>query len=177
MPRRGCLAVLAAAAAAMAPKYAGPGFRVVRCFPHLSRRNADQAVCDGRVTVNGAVAKPALRVKTGDVVTLDGRRADWEPFAASLEQGDASLEQGDGSLEQGAAAAPPRRYILYRKPAGVACTTDAHDKRSLRHQPALKRYFSGGRRVFPVGRLDADSEGLARGGVGRVAATPRLGPG
>ena len=43
--------------------------------------------------------------------------------------------------------------------AQVTCTTDAQDRRSLRFQPALKRYFSAGR-VFPVGRLDADSEGL-----------------
>ena len=43
--------------------------------------------------------------------------------------------------------------------AQVTCTTDNNDRRSLRFQPALKRYFSAGR-VFPVGRLDADSEGL-----------------
>ena len=30
----------------------------------------------------------------------------------------------------------------------------------MRFQPALKKYFSAGGRVFPVGRLDADSEGL-----------------
>ena len=127
----------------MAPprKYAGPGFRVVRCFPKLSRRDADKAVCDGRVTVNGHVAKPALRVKSGDVVTLDGRKQDWEAFAASLDGND-------------------RRFVVYNKPAGVTCTTDNNDRRSLRHQPALKRYFSAGGRVFPVGRLDADSEGL-----------------
>ena len=58
--------------AVRALKYTGPGFRVVRCFPKLSRRDADKAVCDGRVTVNGRVAKPALRVKAGDVVTLVG---------------------------------------------------------------------------------------------------------
>ena len=134
--------VLIHAARAMAPpsKYAGPGFRVVRCFPKLSRRDADKAVCDGRVTVNGRVAKPALRVKSGDVVTLDGRKQDWEAFAASLDEN-------------------ARRSVVYNKPAGVTCTTDAQDRRSLRFQPALKKYFSAGR-VFPVGRLDADSEGL-----------------
>ena len=134
--------VLIHAARAMAPprKYTGPGFRVVRCFPKLSRRDADKAVCDGRVTVNGRVAKPALRVKSSDVVTLDGRKQDWEPFAASLDEN-------------------ARRFVVYNKPAGVTCTTDNNDRRSLRFQPALKRYFSAGR-VFPVGRLDADSEGL-----------------
>ena len=86
--------------AARALKYTGPGFRVVRCFPKLSRRDADKAVCDGRVTVNGRVAKPALRVKSGDVVTLDGRKQDWEDFAASLDGND-------------------RRFVVYNKPAGV----------------------------------------------------------
>ena len=135
--------VLIHAVRAMAPprKYTGPGFRVVRCFPKLSRRDADKAVYDGRVTVNGRVAKPALRVKSGDVVTLDGRKQDWEAFAASLDEND-------------------RRFIVYNKPAGVTCTTDAQDRRSLIKQPALKKYFSAGGRVFPVGRLDADSEGL-----------------
>ena len=96
------LLLLMHAARAMAPprKYAGPGFRVVRCFPKLSRRDADKAVCDGRVTVNGHVAKPALRVKSGDVVTLDGRKQDWEAFAASLDEN-------------------TRRFVVYNKPAGV----------------------------------------------------------
>jgi len=134
------LLLLIHAAASLSSKYTGPGFRVVRCFPKLSRRDADKAVCDGRVKVNGRVAKPALRVKSGDVVTLDGRKQDWEAFAASLD------ENG-------------RRFVVYNKPAGVTCTTDNNDRRSLRFQPALKRYFSAGR-VFPVGRLDADSEGL-----------------
>ena len=52
------------------------------------------------VTVNGRVAKPALRVKSGDVVTLDGRKQDWEAFAASLD------ENG-------------RRFVVYNKPTGV----------------------------------------------------------
>ena len=96
------LLLLINAVRAMAPpsKYTGPGFRVVRCFPQLSRRDADKAVCDGRVTVNGRVAKPALRVKSGDVVTLDGRKQDWEAFAASLD------ENG-------------RRFVVYNKPTGV----------------------------------------------------------
>lgn len=134
--------LLITVAVAMAPpsKYTGQGFRVVRCFSKLSRRDADKAVCDGRVTVNGRVAKPALRVNAGDVVTLDGRAQDWESFAASLDASD-------------------RSFVLYNKPAGVTCTTDAQDRRSLRFQPALKKYFAGGR-VFPVGRLDVDSEGL-----------------
>ena len=132
------LVLIHAVRAAPPRKYAGPGFRVVRCFPKLSRRDADKAVCDGRVTVNGRVAKPALRVKSGDVVTLDGRKQDWEAFAASLDVND-------------------RRFVVYNKPAGVTCTTDAQT--GIAEIPARAEVLSAGR-VFPVGRLDADSEGL-----------------
>ena len=156
---------LAALANAMAPPralYTGPGFRIVRCFPQLARREADAAVAAGRVTVNGAVAGVALRIKSGDVVTLDGRLADWESFAASLDADGAS-----STLE----------YWAYRKPLGVVCTTDAKDKRSLRFAPALARLFSAKKRVFPVGRLDADSEGLvlltSDGACADACAQPR----
>ncbi|KAH8076254.1 RNA pseudouridylate synthase [Aureococcus anophagefferens] len=120
----------------------GAGFRVVRCFPELSRRAADAAVAAGRVRVNGETAKPSLRLRSGDTLALDGKKRDWEALAAKLE--------GGGGLE----------YYAYHKPEGVACTTDANDRRSLRRAPALKKLFAGGKRVFPAGRLDVDSCGL-----------------
>ena len=122
--------------------YTGTGFRVVRCFPELSRRAADAAVAAGRVRVNGETAKPSLRLRSGDTLALDGKKRDWEALAAKLE--------GGGGLE----------YYAYHKPEGVACTTDANDRRSLRRAPALKKLFAGGKRVFPAGRLDVDSCGL-----------------
>ena len=44
---------------------------MVRCMPHLKRREADDAVSAGRVLVNGALVRPSRRVVHGDVVTLD----------------------------------------------------------------------------------------------------------
>ncbi len=45
-------------------------------------------------------------------------------------------------------------YIAFNKPAGITCTTDTNDKTNiidfLRHP----------QRIFPIGRLDKDSEGL-----------------
>ncbi|KAH8063805.1 RNA pseudouridylate synthase [Aureococcus anophagefferens] len=111
-------------------------------FPELSRRAADAAVAAGRVRVNGETAKPSLRLRSGDTLALDGKKRDWEALAAKLE--------GGGGLE----------YYAYHKPEGVACTTDANDRRSLRRAPALKKLFAGGKRVFPAGRLDVDSCGL-----------------
>ncbi|KAK7230871.1 RNA pseudouridylate synthase [Aureococcus anophagefferens] len=87
-------------------------------------------------------AKPSLRLRSGDTLALDGKKRDWEALAAKLE--------GGGGLE----------YYAYHKPEGVACTTDANDRRSLRRAPALKKLFAGGKRVFPAGRLDVDSCGL-----------------
>ena len=48
--RHGEASRLSAAAGA---SYEGDGFRLVRCMPHLKRREADAAVSAGRVLVNG----------------------------------------------------------------------------------------------------------------------------
>jgi 23S rRNA pseudouridine2605 synthase len=47
----------------------------------LSRRTADQAIGDGRVTVNGRVAQMGQQVSEGDRVALDGR-----PITAAAHQ-------------------------------------------------------------------------------------------
>jgi 23S rRNA pseudouridine2605 synthase len=46
-------------------------------------------------------------------------------------------------------------YIAFHKPAGVVSTSRAQDER-----PTVVDLVPSGRRLFPVGRLDADSEGL-----------------
>jgi len=98
-------------------RYTGEGFRVVKCFPQLARRQADQAVQDGRVTVNGERASPALRLRGGDVLTLDGRRVDWEELAVASEQGG-----GEKFV-----------YFKYHKPLNVASTWDKNDRSSILH--------------------------------------------
>jgi 23S rRNA pseudouridine2605 synthase len=50
---------------------------------------------------------------------------------------------------------PELRYLAFHKPKGVTTTMkDPHAERDLR------RYLPSGPRVFPVGRLDRDTEGL-----------------
>jgi len=92
-----------------------------------SRRQADQWIEAGRVTVNGARAVLGTQVVEGDVVLVDGN-----PLRER----------------------PTRVYLALNKPVGVECTTD-------RGVPDNIVDFVGHReRIFPIGRLDKDSEGL-----------------
>lgn len=45
-------------------------------------------------------------------------------------------------------------YIVFNKPMGVTCTTDLKDKTNI------ISYINHEKRIFPIGRLDKDSEGL-----------------
>jgi 23S rRNA pseudouridine2604 synthase len=92
-----------------------------------SRRQADQWIDAGRVTVNGTRAVLGTQVDDGDDVRVDG-----QPLRAK----------------------PRRVYLALNKPVGVECTTD-------RDVPGNIVDFVGyPERVFPIGRLDKDSEGL-----------------
>ena len=64
-----------------------------------SRRRADELIVAGRVVVNGAPGELHTRVRTGDVVEVDGSRVDAQDLA----------------------------YVLLHKPAGVVTTaSDPH---------------------------------------------------
>lgn len=96
-----------------------------------SRRAAEQLIREGRVAVNGRV------------VTELGARAD--PARDSVRVDDRRVER-----------APRRRYMLLNKPRGVVTTrSDPQRRRTvLDLLPRVREY------VYPVGRLDYDSEGL-----------------
>jgi 23S rRNA pseudouridine2604 synthase len=92
-----------------------------------SRREADQWIGAGRVTVNGAPAVLGTQVEDGDEVRFDG-----QPLRRK----------------------PRRVYLALNKPIGIECTTD-------RDVPGNIVDFVGyPERIFPIGRLDKDSEGL-----------------
>jgi 23S rRNA pseudouridine2605 synthase len=63
-------------------------------------------------------------------------------------------------------------YYLLNKPKGVLCTNDPKDPR-----PRVTEMISERRRLFPVGRLDADTEGLIlltnNGALANKLAHPR----
>lgn len=98
-----------------------------------SRREADALIKEGRITVNGS--RPALttRVEAGDLVLLDG-----EPLR----------------LRKTRPGARKHVYIALNKPVGITCTTDQSVKGNI------VDFVDHEQRIFPIGRLDKDSEGL-----------------
>jgi 23S rRNA pseudouridine2604 synthase len=95
-----------------------------------SRREADTFISEGRVTVNGVPAQLGTQVEDGDDVRLDGDQV-------------------------GQARKKTRPvYIALNKPVGITCTTERHVAGNI------VDFVDHPERVFPIGRLDKDSEGL-----------------
>lgn len=95
-----------------------------------SRREADTFIEEGRVTVNGKPAVLGTQVEQGDDVRLDGDR-----------------------VGQARKKARPV-YIALNKPTGITCTTERHVAGNIID------FVNHPERIFPIGRLDKDSEGL-----------------
>ncbi len=95
-----------------------------------SRREADTLIEEGRVTVNGKPAALGTQVEDGDDVRLDGDR-----------------------VGQARKKSKPV-YIALNKPVGITCTTERHVAGNI------VDFVNHTERVFPIGRLDKDSEGL-----------------
>ena len=98
-----------------------------------SRREADRLIAEGRVQVNGIRARVGAEVGEGDTVLVDGE-----------------------ALRARAAAPGKRRhvYIALNKPPGITSTTEASVKDNI------IEFLGHQERIFPIGRLDKDSEGL-----------------
>jgi 23S rRNA pseudouridine2605 synthase len=99
-----------------------------------SRRAADDLVAAGRVTVDGRPALLGERVDPAvQAITVDGR-----PVAAPN---------------------APAVYLAMHKPSGVTSTVrDRHAARTV--VDLVPPDLRAGARLYPVGRLDQDSEGL-----------------
>lgn len=95
-----------------------------------SRRKADEMIAAGRVTINEKTATLGSDVTDNDKVAVDGN-----PIGN---------------------AAPSLVYYVMNKPKGVVCTMS--DDRGRKTVADLLPEGIG--RVFPVGRLDYDTEGL-----------------
>jgi 23S rRNA pseudouridine2605 synthase len=95
-----------------------------------SRREAEQWIAAGRVSVDGKVlASPALNVRPGQRIVVDG-----QPLPV----------------------AEPPRLFRYHKPKGIMTT--AHDPEG--RKTFYDTLPEGLPRLMPIGRLDLNSEGL-----------------
>ncbi len=103
-----------------------------------SRRKIEEMVRQGRVVVNGKVRTelPILIDPEKDKIVVDD-----EPI----------------KIKTGRAATAAKFYILMNKPKGVYCTNVAQGAQ-VRAIDLLPKTFK--ERVYPVGRLDAESRGL-----------------
>ena len=117
-----------------------------------ARRDCEGMIVAGRVKVNGKVVTslPVFIDPARDTVKLDD-----EPVVLPI-----AAESPPSSLRrQGPRIAQSFTYVLVNKPKGVITTTsDPEGRRNVLDllPPSLRRE----ERLYPVGRLDADSTGL-----------------
>jgi 23S rRNA pseudouridine2604 synthase len=100
---------------------------------YCSRREADRLIAEKRVTINGQVVGMGAQVEPGDDVRVDNQ-----------------------VLRPRATKPGARRhvYIALNKPPGVTCTTETAVKGNI------VDFVAHEQRIFPIGRLDKESEGL-----------------
>ena len=117
-----------------------------------SRRDMEELIVEGRITVNGEPAHTGQRISFGDRIEVDGK-----PVRVRI-------------------VPPPARIIAYHKPAGEIVTND-----DPQHRPTvfrrLPRLHQG--KWQSVGRLDINTEGLLlftnSGGLANQLMHPRFG--
>ncbi|MGH2492041.1 MAG: pseudouridine synthase, partial [Candidatus Limnocylindria bacterium] len=105
----------------------------------LQKVMADRGVASRR-HAEELISEARVRVN-GEVITTLGTRVPE----------DARIEVDGRSV----ASAPAQRYVLLNKPVGIVSTV--HDERGRR---TVVDHIGARERLYPVGRLDTDSEGL-----------------
>ena len=98
-----------------------------------SRRDLEQMIAEGRVTVNAEVAHTGQRISFGDRIHVDGKPVRYR------------------------IAPPPARVLAYHKPVGEVVTHDDPQQRPTVFR-RLPRLHHG--KWQSVGRLDINTEGL-----------------
>lgn len=135
-----------------APKPKKAGERIAKALARAglaSRRDAEEMVTQGRVTVNGRIINsPALDITPNDVVMVDGK----------------PLPERERT-----------RLFLYHKPRGLMTTHDDPEGRPT----VFDNLPEGLPRLISVGRLDFNTEGLLLltndGGLARTLELPDTG--
>ncbi len=100
---------------------------------YCSRREADNLITKGRVLLNDEPAQLGNRYQVGDIVEVDG----------SLITTASTTKKKEKLI-----------YIAFNKPVGITTTTEEKIPGNI------ISYIKHPKRIFPIGRLDKDSEGL-----------------
>ena len=98
-----------------------------------SRREADELITAGRVKLNGEVAVTGAKWLEGMTVHVDDEEIKLKVTINNKRK---------------------HVYIALNKPVGITCTTDQSIKGNIID------FVDHQERIFPIGRLDKDSEGL-----------------
>ncbi len=98
-----------------------------------SRREADELIIQQRVTLNGEIAVTGAKWLEGMSVLVDGHIVKLKPTTKNKRK---------------------HIYIVLNKPAGITCTTDEAIAGNIIN------FVDHKERIFPIGRLDKNSEGL-----------------
>ena len=97
---------------------------------YCSRRVADRLIEKGKVTINGKIPEIGTKVEEGDQVEVEGKKIEKSKKHKNI-------------------------YLAFNKPVGIVCTTD----RRVETENIID-VIKYPKRVFPIGRLDKQSEGL-----------------
>ena len=100
---------------------------------YCSRREADNLIIKGRVLLNDEIAQLGNRYQPGDSVEVDGSLITTATTPKKKEK---------------------LVYIAFNKPVGITVTTEEKIAGNI------ISYIRYPKRIFPIGRLDKDSEGL-----------------
>ena len=97
---------------------------------YCSRRAADRLIEEGKVTINGEIPELGTKVNEDDQVKVEGQIIEKLTNQKKI-------------------------YLAFNKPVGIVCTTDR------RVEPDnIIDFIKYPKRIFPIGRLDKNSEGL-----------------
>ena len=132
-----------------------------------SRREADRLIEAGRITVNGKAVEMGQQVTEADSIELDGNcvnphalnanaKNPEERYLLETESRKMSQRYGGQISKDGVDYDKPEPVLLaYYKPRGIVCTTSDKDK-----APNIIEAINYHCRIYPIGRLDKESEGL-----------------
>ena len=163
------------------------GIRLNKVFKAThSRREADDLIASGRVSVNGKPvdSKGGFKViPFRDIISLDGKPIQgWEGMnaladpdrqqssvpASGKSKATSRQQQSQSSQSQSQSQSSSRdnnlqmeqfEYVKYFKPLGVTCTTDSRISDNIIDSIEGNGYKPR-HRVYPVGRLDKETSGL-----------------